>query len=409
MKNYIIIISLLLICRVKGQLIDNSNDIETFEIESKFLKETQNVKVALPYGYHKSTKSYPIILILDHQLMFPTMTAIVNQLSSTSRMPESIVFAITEGNKHRTYYAPDLYDNHKKRSYGYGNHQEEFKMFLEKEVFPKLASTYRTVNFKTLIGFSPSSVFTLDIFCKQPKLFQAYIAIASGNIIGDGYVKNKNLIDAIESSLAHNSSHNAYLYVVSGGKDLNDHPDIKDNITSFNQRLSPFITNKFKAKAEIIDGEGHTDVLLPGLINAMDFIFPKERWVVDYIDIINTSGNAKENIDLFYNNLSQEYGFTIYPNMNRLYSMNCIKNIGNRLLSQKRITETIELYRYWTQLYPLSSTSHAYLGLALKVAGNKKESIKSYEKAIKIAKQESNPELLTYKKSLEELEQNIKK
>ncbi|MEM9000406.1 MAG: alpha/beta hydrolase-fold protein [Bacteroidota bacterium] len=402
-KKYLSILLLLISGQAMAQQIDRPNTIDLFEIESEFLKESRTIKVSLPYDYAKSTKSYPIILVLDNQLMFSTMTAMVNQLSAVSRIPESLVVTITEGTKHRTHYAPNLYSNSNERAYGYGNHQKEFTQFLQNELLPKLDANYRTVNFRTLVGFSPSSIFTLHTLLKSPDLFQAYIAIAAGNIIGDGYKKGESFIDIITNFSIKDALPNAYLYVVSGGGDLDNQPHIRANVDGFNQNISTFSNDNFKAKAEIIDGEGHTDVLLPGIISAMDFIFPKEKWFVDYVDLINTSRNPKENIDDFYNALSLEYGFTVYPNMDRLYSMSCIKNVGSRLLREDRFNEAIELYQYWTDLYPQSAKAHAYLGYAQKHAENFKASRVSYEKAVAIAKKESNPQVITYQKALDEL------
>jgi len=385
------------------------NRIDSFDIESKSLDETRTIKVALPNEYNHSTKSYPVIVVLDNQLLFSTTTALVNQLSATSRMPGSIVVTIVEGNRHRAYYSPNLYDNIKNRNYGYGDHQDELTQFLRDELLPELDNRYRLANFKTLIGFSPSSVFTLHTFSKNQDLFQAYIALASGNIIGDGYLKGKSLIDDIEKTSAKKTSSSKFLYIVSGGKDLEDQPDIEDNVNNFNQRLSKLNSNKFKTKAEIIQGEGHTDVALPGLISAFDFIFPKKKWIVNYQDLISQSGNAKENINEFYKELSYEYKFIIYPTMDRLYSMSCIKNIGSSLLRQKRVDEAIELYQYWTELYPKSHIAYSYLARAQKVNNKIRASKKSYEKAINLVElDDMNANLNEYQKAIEGLEKELK-
>lgn len=384
--------------------VEAQNRIDSFEIESKSLDETRTIKVALPFGYDHSIKSYPVIVVLDNQLLFSPVMALVNQLSSTSRMPESIVVTIVEGKRHRAYYAPNLYDNIKDRRYGYGDHQNELTHFLKDELFPELEDKYRLVEFRTLIGFSPSSVFTLYTFSNNPEIFQAHIALASGNIIGDGYVKGETLIDDIEKASAKKTPRNRFLYIVSGGKDVEGQPDIVDNVNNFNQRLSKLHTINFKTKAEIIEGEGHTDVTLPGLISAFDFIFPKEKWIVDYQDLIAKSGNAKENIKMFYKELSDDYGFDIYPTMDRLYSMSCVKNIGRRLLGQKKNDEAIELYKYWTELYPKSHLAHAYLGRAQKLNNNTEASIASYSKAIKLLEKEGLPSVLEeYQEALKAL------
>tara|TARA_R110002072_G_scaffold289032_3_gene455836 strand:+ start:8734 stop:9966 length:1233 start_codon:yes stop_codon:yes gene_type:complete len=389
--------------------VNAQNSIDTFKVESKSLQETRTIKVALPFGYDYSIKTYPIVVVLDNQLLFSTTTALINQLSSTSRMPESIIVTIIEGDKHRAYYSPNLYDNIKNRNYGYGNHQDELTHFLSDELLPELEDRYRIANFRTLIGFSPSSVFALHTFSKNQDLFQAYIALAAGNIIDDGYTKGTNLIDEIEKSSINNKSNYKFLYIVSGGKDVEDQPDIDDNIKNFNKRLSKLNSSKLKTKAEVIKGEEHTDVVLPGLIAAFDFIFPKEKWIINYQNLISKSGNAKENINKFYNELSDDYGIDIYPNMDRLYSMSCVKNIGRSLIGQKRVDEAVELYQYWTELYPISHLAYSYLGRAQRVNNDFKAAKKSYEKAIEVVKSDDlQVYTIEYQKVLEEINKELK-
>ena len=407
MKNIFLVLVFLTIVQVSTLQVNAQNRIDSFKVESKPLQETRTIKVALPNTYEYSTKSYPIIVVLDNQLLFSITSALVNQLSVTSRMPESIVVTIVEGKRHRAYYSPNLYDNIKNRNYGYGDHQDELTQFLSDELLPTLENRYRLADFRILIGFSPSSVFTLHTFSKNQDLFQAYIALASGNIIGDGYLKGRTLIEDIEKASTKNTSSSKFLYIGSGGKDLEDQPDIEDNVNNFNQRLSKLHTTHFKSKAEIIQGEGHTDVALPGLISAFDFIFPKEKWIVNYQDLISQSGNAKENINMFYKELSKEYGFGMYPNMDRLYSMSCIKNIGRRLLGQKRVDEAVELYQYWTELYPKSHLAYSYLGRAQKAANNKELAKISYKKALELTKKEGQySKSNEYQKVLEEIDKN---
>jgi len=384
------------------------NEVETLEINSQKLNEARTIKVALPAFYHQSTKAYPLIFVLDNQLIFPVMQAIENQLSATARMPESIVVSIAEGSKHRSYYAPNLFDNVRKRRYRYGNHQEELLAFFEEELLPLLEKKYRTVKFRTLVGFSPSAIFTLHALCKTQPLFQAYVALAAGNIIGDGYKEGDKFTDLIDKTTQVNKG-KSYLYVVSGSKDLKSQPHIKTNVAYFNKKLANQAGKTLKAQAEIIPGEGHTDVLLPGLIAAMDFIFPKEEWVLDYRDFMNQKGNVLRNVQAFYGNLSQKYGFTIYPKMDRLYSMSCFKNIGRALVRQKRVNEAIELYEYWQKLYPKLALPYIYLGHTLKSSKSFDKALKAYEKAVDIAKQNANSELSKYQNYVIELKKSLKK
>ncbi len=398
MKFKILLFFLLVTTRFLAQ-----TTLEHLTIDSKHIEESRKLTIALPNEYHKSTKKYPIILILDDGLLFNTTSAIVNQLSNTSRMPESIVISISAGEKHRSYFAPNLYSNHRDRRYNYGDHQEKFVQFLELEVLPLISKKYRTTNFKTFIGFSPSSIIGLHTLLQKPNLFQAYICFATGNIIGDGYEKDERLIEKLETLYAKNQVNQSYLYVVSGSKDAISQPFIHTNIKDFNEKLSKFNNRKIHTKAETIEGEGHTDVILPGLISAFDFIFPKEKWLVDYTKLIEKEGSAKDNILAFYQDLSNEYGFEIYPNVDRLYSMSCLKNIGRRLLQRKKTSEAIEICKYWVELYPTSHLGNYYLGISYR-ENKENDKAKTYlEKAYKIATSEKKKNAKMYKEAIEKL------
>ncbi|WP_196890432.1 alpha/beta hydrolase [Aureivirga marina] len=396
MKKKLFVFLFLITLKITAQ-----TTLKQFEINSKFIGETRNIKVSLPNQYENSIKRYPIVLILDDALLFETTNAIVNQLSNTTRMPESIVISISSREKHRNYFAPNLYNNNRDRSYNYGNHQEEFLQFLELELLPKIKKSYRINDFRTLIGFSPSSAFTLYTLMEKPDLFQAYICFAAGNIIGDGKQKGNRLIEDLEKFYAKNEIKQNYLYVVSGSLDADKQPYIDVNVRDFNKKLSKYNSEFVQTKAEILGGEGHTDVILMGLISAFNFIYPKEKWNVDYLELIKKKGTAKENITSFYKDLSNSYGFEIYPNVDRLYSMSCLKNVGRRLLSENRQNEAVELFEYWVKLYPNSHAAHFYLGIAQKETKNPSKALKSVKKAIALASKQNSNEAKKYKEALE--------
>lgn len=288
--------------------------------------------------------------------------------------------------------------------YNYGNHQEEFVDFLELELLPLLEEKYRINHFKTFIGFSPSSVIGLYTLLNKPNLFQAYICFAAANIIGDGYKEDERLIEELETLYSKSEIGQSYLYVVSGSKDAESQPYINLNTKDFNDKLYKYHSKGIYAKAETIEDEGHTDVILPGLITAFEFIFPKEKWYVDYLDLIEKEGSAKDNISSFYQNLSDDYGFQIYPNTDRLYSMSCLKNIGRRLLGERKIEEAIEIYKYWVDLYPSSHLSHYYLGLSYQENQENTKAMATFQKAYNIALAQNSSDSQTYKDAMEKLE-----
>ena len=233
-------------------------------------------------------------------------------------------------------------------------------------------------------------------------MFQAYICFAAGNIIGDGYKIDERLIDNLEALYEKSRMKHNYLYVVSGGQDTESQPFITKNIEDFNSILSKFNSQNIHIKAEIIEGEGHTDVILPGLINAFEFIFPKKKWMIDYLELIEKEGSAKENILAFYKKLSDEYGFETYPNTDRLYSMNCLKNVGRRL-ARKEPKEAIEIFQYWTELYPTSHLANYYLGIAFRENKQTNKAKEYLEKAYNFAVSENSNSSKKYKAAIKQL------
>lgn len=396
---------ILLLMLIISNQVFSQNMIEHLEIESQYLQEIRIASIALPTNYEQSVKKYPLILTLDHDLLFNTTTAIKNHLGSASRMPESILVSLSAGSKHRNYYSPNLYNNHRDRKYNYGDHQAEFLSFIESELLPQLEAKYRIAKFRMIIGFSPSSAFSLSSLLTKPGLFQAYICLAAGNIIGDGYTKGGRLIEALDSVYTTQPTPH-YLYIVSGSKDVENQPYINTNVKDFNSKLTKYNASGIHAKAEIIAGEGHTDVVLPGLISAFNFIFPKEKWVVDYLDLIEQSGTAKENILAFYDELSESYGFQIYPNTDRLYSMSCLKNIGRRLLGENKTLEAIALYDYWRTLYPQSHLAHYFLGMSYETANDLHNAAKAYNQSYSLALSQNSSDAELYKSALETIKQN---
>ena len=126
---------------------------------------------------------------------------------------------------------------------------------------------------------------------------------------------------------------------------------------------------------------------------------------MDYLDLIEDEGTAKENIMEFYNDLSKIYGFQIYPNVDRLYSMSCLKNLGRRLLGTNKTEEAIELFELWTTLYPQSHLAYHYLGTSYKENSNLIEAGEAYNKALNLALAQNSNDTDLYKKSLESLNQ----
>jgi len=173
-------------------------------IESANMERGYDVLVGLPVAYDASGDvDYPTIYILDGGELYPMLRSYYNYLRDSNEVPESILVAISYGNRDfehggntrgHDYTAPSP-----EREY-YGGAQD-FRTFLSDELLPQIEAEYRSASDRrVLFGQSLGGQFVLFAAQKEPSLFHGYIAsnpalhrnlefflkpIADGSNIGD--------------------------------------------------------------------------------------------------------------------------------------------------------------------------------------------------------------------------------
>jgi len=164
---------------------------ETIAFRSQILAEERIIHIYLPEGYAAdSVKPYPVIYLLDGAFSgnFTQIASLV-QLGAfpwIGLLPESIVVGIED--VHRAKGAEkgtkDLGDftfpsNNAEEKVLFPNQggSNDFIDFLEKELQPIIAQTYRTTASKTVIGQLFGGLLATEILFKRPRLFDHYIII----------------------------------------------------------------------------------------------------------------------------------------------------------------------------------------------------------------------------------------
>lgn len=162
---------------------------ESSVIKSSFLKEERKVNVYLPIGYNpQDTLRYPVIYVLDGGMEedFFHLAGVV-QFSSQSWVgwiPQAIVVGV-EGNTRRrdfTFAVPNLdfleEDGFSKAQFPAYGGSENYMDFIEKELQPFVNKSYKTTKSATVIGESLAGLFTAEVLCKRPYLFENYMIIS---------------------------------------------------------------------------------------------------------------------------------------------------------------------------------------------------------------------------------------
>ena len=138
---------------------------ESLELTSQILGESRTVNIYLPESYKRdSAQEYPVIYLLDgsRDEDFVHVAGLV-QFCSFSRVdiiPESIVAGI--GNE----------------DFPTTGGSANFIKYLETELQPLIAQTYRISSTRTLIGQSLGGLLATEILFKKPELFDNYIIIS---------------------------------------------------------------------------------------------------------------------------------------------------------------------------------------------------------------------------------------
>jgi len=144
-------------------------------IHSTPLNEDRKVLVHLPASYDTSSKSYPVLYLLDGSPAFlMEMVAITNRLRNNRNAPEMIIVAIVNVDRNRDMMPVVAKD------YPGPPRAEAFLGFLEKELVPDIDKAYRTTQPRVLQGQSLSGLFTIYALLARPTAFDSYVACSAG-------------------------------------------------------------------------------------------------------------------------------------------------------------------------------------------------------------------------------------
>ena len=383
-----------------------------FTYYSELLNEERTVNIYLPEYYEESSPEhkYPVIFLNDEHgdRFFQATAGLVRHLSYVERIPESIVVSFHNSES----YAPTVYNNGMwgdRETLEFGKDPDLFIEHLEKEFFPMLQEKFRAADFNIIVGVSGSGVFPLHAFAKGNHLFDAYFIHACADVIGMGYESGKTFVDAFEQSFNQIPNQKTRLYFSVADGDLNWQEEYKENLKDLEQRLEPFVSDEFKMKIDVISNEGHYDSYLKALLAGFEFVFPKEKWSPKYRDIADKQGNAMANIDSFYQNLSDEYGFQILPKANRWNNVNCLRFIGSRYLIEERTAEAIEVLQRWVAYRPQSVEALSQLANGYQINQQNQLAISTQQKAVELASKFDPDNLKYYQDQLNEFLESNKK
>jgi predicted alpha/beta superfamily hydrolase len=135
--------------------------------------------VWLPESYASSEHHYPVIYILDGDLLFGMATSLTPLLNWIDNVPEMIIVGIGYNRsiaeiwqlRELDFKTPEVKDAPQ------DSHADLFLAALKQEIVPFIETNYRTdPNERILFGYSSGGFFTLYTLVHEPDLFRRYLA-----------------------------------------------------------------------------------------------------------------------------------------------------------------------------------------------------------------------------------------
>ncbi len=197
-------------------LSSTAQENKSIDFDSKILSETRSINIHIPESYKTSEKSYPVIYSLDGEYTKFTLQGTVDYYSFWDKIPECIVVSIDQN------YL-DTVENKYKRwidcSYSWNtglpkNKGVIFKEFISEELIPFIDSSYRTTNFRSIVGHSFTANYVNYFLLDDNPQFTGYVAI-SPYYASNGLDSLQTIIEKLKTPI--------FYYVASGENDLSGH------------------------------------------------------------------------------------------------------------------------------------------------------------------------------------------
>ena len=331
------------------------------EFESYKLGERREIKIQLPRNYEENIeKSYPLFIVLDGDYMFEIVAANVDYYSYWEDMPEAIVVGI---NQIDTRNDDCYYSEQNDLPIETG---ANFFEFIGMELLPHLNSTYRTENFRVVVGHGETANF-INYFLLKPKpLFQAYIAISPSLAPSmNNYISQR--LQQYETKL--------FYYLATA---TNDIKSIKKDTEALNATIASIDNKNISYHFDNFEGATHYSAPAHAIPKALESIF--------YVFQPISKKEYKENI-LTLETSPVDYLLEKYKVISELFGIekqiliNDVKAIAAAIKKKEQWEYFEDLGKIVRKEYPETLLGNYYLARFYEETGKPKKAMRTYKGA----------------------------
>lgn len=237
-------------------------DSESFEMDSKNVGDRFLIGVSWPASYSEGDKSYPLVYVLDANIMFGTATEIlrllqvdliepgVRDLTPEGSLSDQLVGGLKAG--------PN-YDGHGSAA--------NFLRFVEDELHPRIAKEYR-VNDEGIgiFGDSFGRLFTAYAFQQRSPLFDRYWMGSPGLLPG------AQILDGMPAAIEKGFERDARVFISLGELEETGRVAIYNDLAKSTRRLIEIFdqhpTDNLTVSSDIYPSDTHITALPPAITDA---------------------------------------------------------------------------------------------------------------------------------------------
>jgi len=326
------------------------------KLHSQILNEDRTLLVNLPRGYNATTIHYPVLYILyggQVQGYFAETVHIVDRLSEASKIPDMIIVGVKNVDRYR--------DNLPINRNGEPGGAENFLKFFTKELIPFIDQTYRTKDFRILLGSQAGATFSVYTLMEKPALFRVNIIT---NPFWNRSIRDYLLTKASDFFNLEGRLKNFLFITYNTGDD-------NEETMKYLQKFTTLVEKGKRSGLTLIlnplEESGDYMIPSPGLKKGLitffkEYKFPNEIEIGGLIDLKQ-----------YYQRLSKNYGYKI-----DIPGFTLIRR-GDKLEERQKFEEAKMVYEYVVEKYPHDLNSYARLAELYRRMGNYKRSINYYK------------------------------
>ena len=355
-------------------------------VRSAILGEDRQILISTPPDYAQSHARCPVMYVLDGSTYFLQAVADARFLANVGMAPDMIVVGVPSGASRNRDYTPATTAESDLKDFPTAGGADRFRTFLVSELRPFIDATYRTEAYNILVGWSLGGLFAVNALLQQPDSFDAYIAVSPSL-----WWNNEAEAATADRIFARDAKLKKFLYITHG----REYNGIPKSVQWFTRMLGRKAPPSLRWTFAYLPTDTHDSSPRRAIYDGLENLF--DGWAIPEDSGIPTPAE----LDARYGPMSERFGFRCRPSEQRLNGM------AYSLLNRKRITEAVGLFEYAVRNFPDSPNAYDSLAEAYEAAGQWDLAVVACRTACRLAEEQRDERLATFRKHLESVTKKI--